>query len=316
VASEFGRHPAAQAGTARPPALALHPGALGDVLLAVPALRALRAAAGAVTLAAQPRIGTLLAALDVVDHHVAFDALGLDALFVDDAALRPRLPPLARLVCWFGARDPVFVRRLTALVPGAAVAPSTGEGLPVWRHLLQTVGAGPGEWCAPLAVPAAVRELGAAALAAAGAAAPPPWLFVHPGAGSAAKCWPAEAFARAVVTLAARARTNVVVHQGPADAAAAAALRRHLGDGVVWLVDPSLPALAGALAHAHAYLGNDSGVSHLAAALGVPALVLFDRRNLPWQPWWSGARVRTVTLTAVVAADLEGVVGELTGMLR
>jgi ADP-heptose:LPS heptosyltransferase len=146
--------------------------------------------------------------------------------------------------------------------------------------------------------------------------APPPWLVVHPGAGGAHKCWPAEAFARVITTVAARARLNVVVHQGPADAEPAAALRRHLGAGVVWLVEPSLPALAGALAHAGVYLGNDSGVSHLAAALGVPSLVLFDARHLAWRPWWPGARVRPVTLAAAVPGEVDAVVAELIGMLR
>src|SRR5205085_10955137 len=79
--------------------LAIHPGALGDVLLAVPALRALRAR-GPVTLAAQPRLAALLRALDVVDAAVAFDGLALDALFVDAAARTPRLPPAARVVSW------------------------------------------------------------------------------------------------------------------------------------------------------------------------------------------------------------------------
>jgi ADP-heptose:LPS heptosyltransferase len=139
---------------------------------------------------------------------------------------------------------------------------------------------------------------------------------VHPGAGGAAKRWPAEAFARVVTTVAARARTNVLVHQGPADAEAIAALRRHLGAGVVWLVEPALPALAGVLARAQVYLGNDSGVSHLAAALGVPALVLFDERHLAWRPWWTGARVRTVTLAATVEAEVEAVTAELMGLLR
>jgi heptosyltransferase III len=300
----------------RAPALAIHPGALGDVLLAIPALRALRAECSAVTLAAAPRLGALLQALGVIDAHVALDTLGLDALFVDDPARQPRLPPLSRLVSWFGARDPTFVRRLTALVPGAVVAPSSDERLPVHAHLLGTVAAPPGDWRAPLAPPAAVRAQGAAALAAVGADAPPPWLVVHPGAGSAAKCWPAEAFARAIVTLAGRARMNVVVHQGPADAAAAGALRRHLGAGVVWLVEPPLPALAGALAHAHLYLGNDSGVSHLAAALGVPALILFDARHLAWRPWQPQARVRTVTLDALVPDEVSAVVDELLALLR
>src|SRR4030095_6463368 len=75
--------------------LAVHPGALGDVLLAVPALRALRAGAGGpLVVAAQPRIGALLEALEVVDGHVGFEALGLDALVVDDPARAP--PPLPR----------------------------------------------------------------------------------------------------------------------------------------------------------------------------------------------------------------------------
>jgi glycosyl transferase family 9 (putative heptosyltransferase) len=297
--------------------LAVHPGALGDVLLAVPALRALAGGTGRpVVLAAQPRIGALLEALDVVDGHVSFEALGLDALFVDDPSRSARLPPVARLVCWFGARDPTFVRRLTTLVPGVVVAAPTGEGRPVWQHLLATVGGSPGQPCEPITVSAAVRALGAQALAAAGADGPAPWLFVQPGAGSVSKCWPAEAFARALTTLASRVRMNVVVHQGPADTAAAAALRRHLGSGVVWLVEPGLPALAGALAHASAYLGNDSGVSHLAAALGVPALVLFDVRHLAWQPWWNGARARPVTLTEAVPAEIDAVVAELASMLR
>jgi heptosyltransferase III len=296
-------------------ALAVHPGALGDVLLAVPALRALRAAAGApVVLAAQPHLGALLAALGVVDDHVPFDALGLDALFVDDAGRGSRLPAVRRLVCWFGARDPVFVRRLAALVPGVVIAPSVVGGRPVWEHLLATVdpAARPDDWCAPIVAPPAVRALGAECLAA----APPPWLVVHPGAGGAAKCWPAGAFARVITTVAARARMNVLAHRGPADAEPAAALRRHLGAGLRWLDEPALPVLAGVLAEAQAYLGNDSGVSHLAAALGVPSVVLFDRRHLAWRPWWTGARVRSVTLAEAVESEVEAVIAGLLGIFR
>ena len=280
------------------------------MLLAVPALRAL-GTSGPVTLAAQPRLAALLHALGVVEGHVAFDALGLDTLFSDDDARPPRLPPGARVVSWFGARDPVYRRRLATLAPDAVVAPSVEAGRAVWEHLLATIGAPPGEWCAPIQAPPTVRALGEQARLAAGGHGPPPWLVVHPGAGSAAKCWPAEAFARVVTTLAARARLNVCVHVGPADAEAASALRRHVGDGVVWLREPSPPALAGVLASAALYVGNDSGVSHLAAALGVPSLVLFDARHLDWRPWWRGAGVLPVTLTGVVAREVDAVIGEL-----
>ncbi|HXH82722.1 MAG TPA: hypothetical protein VNN07_07310, partial [Candidatus Tectomicrobia bacterium] len=70
-------------GATAPVALAIHPGALGDVLLAVPALRALRARGPErVVLAAQPRLGALLTTLGVVDGATTVEALALDALFV------------------------------------------------------------------------------------------------------------------------------------------------------------------------------------------------------------------------------------------
>jgi len=298
--------------------LAVHPGALGDVLLAVPALRALRATSPApLVLAAQARIGALLEALGVVDGHVAFDALGLDALFVDDGDSQPRLPAVERVVAWFGALDPVFRRRLKEHVADVVVAPSVGEGSAcVWQHLLDTVGAPSGDWCATLEVTEPVRALGARALAATGFEGPPPFLFVHPGAGSAAKCWPAEAFARTIATVAACTRMNAFVHEGPADTAAAEALRRHIGRGVAWVVEPSLIALAGALARASVYLGNDSGVSHLAAALGIPSVILFAGANLPWRSWAAHASQRTVTMSHVVDAEVEAVVADVRGLLR
>ena len=285
------------------------------MLLAIPALRAL-GAGGPVTLAAQSHIATLLQALGVVDDQVAFDALGLDALFGEDGARAPRLPAAARVVSWFGARDPVFRRRLASLVRDLVIAPSVEAGRPVWEHLLATIGAPAGEWCAPIEVLAPMRALGVAARVAAGGHGPPPWLVVHPGAGSPAKRWPAEAFARVVTTLAARARLNVCVHVGPADAEAAAALRNHLGEGVAWLTEPTLEALAGVLADAALFVGNDSGVSHLAAALGVPSLVLFDPRHLDWRPWWSGAGIRTVTLSATLPAEVDAVIVELERKVR
>jgi hypothetical protein len=219
-------------------------------------------------------------------------------------------------VSWFGARDPEFARRLAARAPGAIIAPSVQPGQSVWRHLLATLGAPDGDWCGPIAASSALRALGEHARAAAGGHGPPPWLVVHPGAGSAAKCWPAEGFARVITTLAARARMNVCVHVGPADTAAATALRARVGDGVAWLREPALPALAGVLAASALYLGNDSGVSHLAAALGVPGVTLFDERHLDWRPWWAGAGVLPVTLTRVVEREVDAILGDLERRLR
>jgi len=81
---------------------------------------------------------------------------------------------------------------------------------------------------------------------------------------------------------------QVLVHAGPADAAAAAQLVDAVESTMLTLVSPPLPVLAGVLSMAQAYLGGDSGVSHLAAAVGAPAVILFPaatrRRWAPWSP--------------------------------
>jgi heptosyltransferase-3 len=293
-------------------ALAVHPGALGDVLLSIPALRALRERHGAVMLAAQPRIADLVHALDVVDEACAVDRLGLDALFVDDDA-RARLFDAHRVVCWLGARDPDFVRRLSTQAPSLTVAPSVGEGV-VWEHLLQTAARDAPVVADPVIVPAALRDAGRAALRHGGWDGHSRLLIVHPGAGGAAKRWPAEGFASAIGAVAADHALTVAIHQGPSDAEPVASLAWRLGAPLV-LDEPSLPALAGALSCATAYLGNDSGVSHLAAAVGAPAVVLFVTANLKWRSWSATARPLAVEPTRVRAEDVATVAGALAGAL-
>src|SRR5689334_9383538 len=83
--------------------LVVHPGALGDVLQAVPALAALRALDGGsrVVVAVQPRLGRLLAGGGAADAALPFDGLGLESLFAEGPipeALRARLAAFARVV--------------------------------------------------------------------------------------------------------------------------------------------------------------------------------------------------------------------------
>lgn len=319
------------------------------MLLAVPALRTLRAGrpAARLVLGAQERIGALLVLLGAVDDHVSFDALGLDALFcsgdvssgvfcsggreagsdrgwpeIDAARLRTagaRLRPLVEaehVVSWFGARDPTFVARVRALAPGAVVAPSVGPDGPVWEHLLATVGGDPiVADRAPLSVPASLIADGDRALRAAGWDGEMPLLMIHPGAGGIAKRWPAEGFARVLAELGSSRRLALAVHQGPADADAVADLSPRYRGPIVRLTDPTLPVLAGAMTHATAWLGNDSGVSHLAAALGVPSLVLFTASNLAWRPWCDAARPLVVETSVLRAPDLLQVIAAITALL-
>ena len=284
-------------------ALAIHPGALGDVLLAIPALRALRAATGAVTLAAQRHIAALVAALGEADAARDFESLRLDALFT--GAGEAELPAAERVVCWFGARDVDFTRRLRAQAPGAVVAPSTASGL-VWEHLLATAGVADGDWRATARVDASLVAAGRATLVEAGWDGIRRIVVVQPGAGSVRKCWPAEGFAAALGDVGGSRELTPVLHEGPADAAAVDALASRV-PGALRLRQPVLPALAGVLRLASVYVGNDSGVSHLAATVGTPAVVLFAAPNLAWRSWATEPEIVTVSLPGVESTDVVAV---------
>ena len=313
--------------------LVIHPGALGDVLQAVPALRALAAPEGSarVSLAAQPRLAALLAGAGVADEPLSFDSLGLDALFADapvPAALADRLAGFHTVVSWFGARAAPYPDRLRALAPGAVLAPpvpesGAPEGEPVWRHLLASVApltggmgvAEAGPLVAPLAIPPAWRSRARDALTAVGVPSARPFLLVHPGAGGLDKRWPAERFAETLA--AARGEHALVLHEGPADHDAVAALTARLAAigaaaRPARLVEPDLPLLAGVLAEARAYLGGDSGVSHLAAAVGAAAVIAFPpATRARWAPW--GPRALTIAPDDDAAAALRSA---LTGRAR
>lgn len=293
----------------------LHPGALGDLLLAVPALRALRASApeAELVLAAQGRVGELLAGLGAVDRHVPFDTLGLETLFGDDE-VRPRLQALlrgARVVSWFGAADATFTRRLRGLAGETVVASSMPPAeTAVWEHLLRSTGAPAGArcdaWRRPLAVPPALAAEGRRVVAATGATRP--LVALHPGAGGTGKRWPAEAFAAVAAALSIRRDVAVAVHEGPTDHDAADLLRGRLAMPALSLAGLPLPTLAGVVARAALWIGNDSGVTHLAASVGAPTLALFVESNLAWRPWSSTARALAVEVTTSSRADVDRVI--------
>ena len=97
---------------------------------------------------------------------------------------------------------------------------------------------------------------------------------LHVGSGGARKNWPAERFAAVADRLAEEGR-RVLLVSGPADEAAVGAFRHSTRNDVVVSDSPSLGHLAALFHASNAYLGNDSGVSHLAAAVGTPTVAIF-----------------------------------------
>src|SRR5713226_4423661 len=105
--------------------LVIHPGALGDVLQAVPALSALERGGHRLTFAGQPRIGELLQGSGLVLASTSFDTFGIEALFSDPPVpdrLASRLGRFRRVISWFGVRELAYGSRLRTFVPEVIVA--------------------------------------------------------------------------------------------------------------------------------------------------------------------------------------------------
>jgi ADP-heptose:LPS heptosyltransferase len=100
-------------------------------------------------------------------------------------------------------------------------------------------------------------------------------IALHPGAGSRTKAWPPHHFA-ALGRALARSSKRLLIIQGPADEECVREVLMGL-DGAPHLVARDLPVrrVAALLSCASLFIGNDSGCSHLAAALGVHTVTLF-----------------------------------------
>ncbi len=138
-------------------------------------------------------------------------------------------------------------------------------------------------------------------------------VVVHPGSGSEDKCWPFRNFIKIITQLSIKGVKGVVV-TGMAEGRIESDLEgAALPRSWTWLRNPPLLRLAGLLSCAHIYLGNDSGVTHLAAACGTQVVALFRKDLLAkWKPYgnvsvFSGESISDIKFDAVLEAVCVGV---------
>jgi ADP-heptose:LPS heptosyltransferase len=209
-------------------------------------------------------------------------------------------------------RSSDLVRGLASLIPRVIVhdpSPAAGHASAWLAAPLAELGVSATAVPPPCEADAHEQEAAAplAALLPAG------FLALHPRSGSAVKNWPADRFAE-LVARHSGGRPWLLI-EGPADAAAAETLARVPGALRARELPPRV--LGTLLSQAGAYVGNDSGVSHLAAAWGAPTLALFGPTDpAVWAPL--GPRVRTLRSPtgAMDGLSVEAVAAELTELVR
>jgi hypothetical protein len=257
--------------------LAVHPGALGDVILFGHLLGSL---GGPVTLAAGRDKAELLADAGVVAEAIDFDSLPIQELFAAEtpqpSRLAERLGGHRRLISCFGGGNRQAELRLVAACGAAEsaflpVRPPEDFGghlLELWGDLL-----GLDEPVAPSSWPAyqAWRKGAFERLDKAGVDAERAYHVLHPGAGAEAKRWDLDGFLAVAKEL-----DQPVFVLGPVERERwpDESVRALRAAGTV-LLTPRLTLLAGLLAGSAGYVGNDSGVSHLAGIVGVPTVAVF-----------------------------------------
>ena len=280
----------------------IHPGGLGDVLLAVPAMTRLRNRfpRHRLLLCAGDQAATLLLACRMIDDWTSVQGRACADLFTGSATgqLQIWLENCDLAIGWMedadgrltGALKTAGVRKVIVRSPFSRMIHATHQRDRFLEAINEALYDGEGH--AGLTVPEPLLTLGQACLKTAGLSGGQPFVVIHPGSGSAHKCVGSEILASVVVALQ-RSGTIPVILEGPADRESVERLGQACLQAPAVLRGLDVLTVAGVLAHARFFLGQDSGVTHMAGLLGVRTVALFGPTDPDrWAP--SGAHVTIV----------------------
>jgi heptosyltransferase-3 len=272
-------------------------GTLGDFVLTLPAIRALRDALPdtEINILANEPIAAL--ALDAADIHgvARLDDPGLAPVFIRDGDLcekwREYFSRHDLIVSYLYDPEKVFEANLRSLgVARVATGPSriAASGPHAAIQLTQPVcelGITINNFAPRLRIGDRARKNARQKLGAS------PVIALHPGSGSPKKNWPVENWI-ALIAYLVEQTVSVVVIGGEADRAQIAEIQSRFESGPVsFAIDWPVRDLAALVADLR-FVGHDSGISHLAAATGASSLVLFGPTDPEvWAPQNENARV-------------------------
>lgn len=284
----------------------LRAGGLGDLLLALPAIRALEECypEAEITLLGTAAAGELLGARPGAPHRFAvlppIPGVGVPAAdSVDPRAVQRFVREMREQRFDIAVQLHGGGRYSNPLVAGlrarCSAGPSAADAIALdrsidyvyaqhevlrWSEVAALVGAVP-------SVAGPALELTAAEAAARGNRGRQPTVVIHPGASDPRRRWPVGCFAEVATQLVAAGVAVRLVGSGDADAAACAEIASAVAPadrGRNSVEDLSgrlaLPELATVLAGADVMVGNDSGPRHLAEALGARTVSVFWCGNL------------------------------------
>lgn len=280
--------------------LIIRSGAVGDLILTLPVLSALkkRYEGLSIDMMGDPVRLALLHHCGYVDNVLPIDSREFTPLFAAGGARPgPALHSLLSydaIISYLPDADGVFEDNLRKFAGGPVLTglsrPPEGRRIHMTHVLMDAL--------APLGVDAIADPpeidlpLGAAAEDVSNLASDSTFIVIHPGSGGPAKCWPAERFRALIECLVGRGCMPIVTF-GPADDAVRRRILPRISDRDVHIVENRpLVDMAVLYARCRAMIGNDSGMTHLAAATGTPVIALFGPTDpAVWGPRGKGVRI-------------------------
>ena len=100
---------------------------------------------------------------------------------------------------------------------------------------------------------------------------------LFPGAGHPGRIWPLKRFAELADHLIRNDRVRIIVFAGPEERVMVPGMRPLFPSGTIFFDRLTIPQLVSAQARLTAFISNDTGPVHIAAAAGTPVIVILDR---------------------------------------
>ena len=290
--------------------LVLRGGAIGDFIATLPALQALRARwpLAQIEIWGYPHVALLAVAGGLAQSVVSLDRAEMARFFVPEPQFTDAQVAAVRsfdMILNY-LHDPVGQVRSNLLLAGARQVLSgspivkRGHAISFLLEPLQALAIYDDGIVPELSLSGESHAVGRSLLRVLGIKGRP--IALHPGSGGKAKIWPTERFAEIAGRLVGSGRDVVVIY-GEADVEVEREFSRLL-PGMPSLKGLSLVELAGALSECSGYLGNDSGITHLAASLGLAVVALFGPSDAgKWAPRGRG----TIRIVESSDGTMEGI---------
>jgi heptosyltransferase-3 len=314
--------------------LVIHHGALGDVVSTFPALLKLKQLYGSIAIICQSNIGQLARELNIVDQWFPLEAAAVATLYSSriDPMFKNNLLSYHKIILFSRSRS--LEKTLFSMSENEVYLipprPELGHKIHVTQHILSN-----------LVKCRLLKDLGKDSRMTLPLSVytdrrvpqyDPSKIVIHPGSGSRKKCWPISNFVNVASSMDANGKQPEFI-LGPAEYDLYDVLMSYKRVNANVHKIESLTELTGLLKTGGGFIGNDSGVSHLAAFIGLPTVAIFGpsdpdiwkpmgravkvvRRDLECSPCFEAKTVRCEEIECFNGITPEDVLAAFYGLVR